>query len=166
MSDWIEHLNGECPVADGVIVDVKLKDDTIVEYLPAEQFYWQPDQVSEDWNITHWRLSEKVANNYVEELSEAPLQIVDKPIVSDGSSSSYYTFDITNKAGQKITVEVGDVCRAMVANDFDLSNIVKATRRLSEASQGRGKFGSSMDYDCNKVVYFANEFKHWNKEKV
>jgi hypothetical protein len=54
----------------------------------------------------------------------------------------------------------------MVGNDFDLSNIVKAARRLSEASQGRGKSGASVEYDCNKVVYFANEFKHWHKERA
>lgn len=156
MEDWIEHLDGECPVADGVIVDVKLMDNTIMEYIPAEQFYWKPDQVSADWNITHWRLSSKVTT-----IMDKPTE--DKPIVSDGSSSSYYTFDITNKAGQTITVEVGDVCRAMVDNDFDLTNIIKACRRVSEASQGRGKSGTSIEYDCNKMVYFSNEYKHWNK---
>jgi hypothetical protein len=83
-------------------------------------------------------------------------------IKSDGSSSSYYALTITNKAGQSIDVETGDIIRALVGNDFDLSNIVKACRRMYEASQGRGKAGSSIEYDANKIVYFAKEFAHWN----
>lgn len=83
-------------------------------------------------------------------------------IKSDGSSSSYYALTITNKAGQSIDVETGDIIRALVGNDFDLSNIVKACRRMYEASQGRGKEGSSIEYDANKIVYFAKEFAHWN----
>lgn len=159
--------SGECFLEPDTRVDVKFRGGEERHNRNCDYWSWNfsdDDTYSND--IMFWRLSEKVANNYVEELSEAPLQIVDKPIVSDGSSSSYYTFDIKNKAGQTITVEVGDVCRAMVGNDFDLSNIIKAARRLSEASQGRGKAGASVDYDCNKVVYFANEFKHWNKEKA
>jgi len=160
MSEWIDWHGGECPVKGYVVVDVKFRDGDR-HIAVGRDLRWT---VSEHYaDIVSWRLS---TNKAVEELTDKPLQIVDKPIISDGSSSSYYTFDITNKDGQTITVEVGDVCRAMVANDFDLSNIVKATRRLSEASQGRGKFGASMEYDCNKVVYFANEFKHWNKEKA
>jgi hypothetical protein len=166
MSDWKQHDGSNCPVDCRDIVDIKLRDNDYYYDCTAEDWQWKSDGTGYRGDILFWRLSEKVANIPVEELSEAPLQIVDKPIVSDGSSSSYYTFDITNKAGQTITVEVGDVCRAMVANDFDLSNIIKAARRLSEASQGRGKSGASVEYDCNKVVYFANEFKHWHKEKA
>lgn len=97
-------------------------------------------------------------------LSEKDSSISDKPVVSDGGSSDYYKLTITNKSGESIQCETGDVLRVLVGNDYDLSNIVKACRRMYEASQGRGKAGASIEYDANKIVYFANEFKHWNKE--
>jgi len=84
-------------------------------------------------------------------------------VVSDGGSSKYYEIIITNKAGESIKVEMGDIIRACVANDFDLGNIMKACRRISEAKQGRGKAGASVEYDANKIVYFANEVKFWSK---
>jgi len=84
-------------------------------------------------------------------------------VVSDGGSSKYYEIVITNKAGESIKVEMGDIIRACVANDFDLGNIMKACRRISEAKQGRGKAGASVEYDANKIVYFANEVKFWSK---
>jgi hypothetical protein len=86
-------------------------------------------------------------------------------VVSDGGSSSYYQLTITNKAGESLQCETGDILRALVGNDYDLSNIVKACRRSYEASQGRGKAGASIEYDMNKVKYFADEFAHWNKAK-
>lgn len=101
----------------------------------------------------------------LKKLSQKDVSVSDKPIVSDGGSSDYYKLTITNKAGETINCETGDILRALVGNDYDLSNIVKACRRMYEASQGRGKSGISIAYDANKVKYFADEFKHWNKEK-
>lgn len=85
------------------------------------------------------------------------------PIVSDGGSSPYYRFKIKSSiTGEEIEVETGDVIRAMVANDFDLGNILKACRRISEAKQGRGKAGTDVAYDCNKIAYFAEQtMKAW-----
>ena len=87
-----------------------------------------------------------------------------EPVISDGGSSSYYKLTITNKAGESIECVTGDVLRALVGNDYDLSNIVKACRRSYEASQGRGKAGATIQYDMNKVKYFADEYAHWHQE--
>lgn len=87
-----------------------------------------------------------------------------QPIKSDGGSSDYYKLTITNKDGESIQCETGDVLRAMVGNDYDLSNVIKACRRMYEASQGRGKEGATIAYDANKIIYFANEFAHWHKQ--
>lgn len=87
-----------------------------------------------------------------------------QPIKSDGGSSDYYKLTITNKAGESIKCELGDIIRVVVGNDADLFNIIKACRRAYEASQGRGKDGVSIKYDMNKVTYFANEFAHWHKQ--
>lgn len=84
---------------------------------------------------------------------------VDAPVKSDGGSSSYYSFPITNAKGETIHVETKDVIRCMVGNDFDLGNIIKACRRIHEKQQGRGKAGTSIDYDANKIIFFANEVK-------
>jgi len=97
-------------------------------------------------------------------LSQKDVQIADKPVVSDGGSSSYYALTITNKAGDTLVCELGDIIRVVVGNDADLFNIIKACRRAYESSQGRGKEGVSIEYDMNKVKYFADEFKHWNKQ--
>lgn len=97
-------------------------------------------------------------------LAEASVAVAENvPVKSDGGSSSYYQLTLTNKAGETFNCELGDILRVIVNNDFDLSNIVKACRRASEASLGRGKEGATIEYDMNKVAYFAKEFAHWHK---
>jgi hypothetical protein len=83
-------------------------------------------------------------------------------VISDGGSTNgYYEITITNKDGETFTCQMGDIIRATVANDFDLGNIMKACRRISEAVQGRGKSGTNISYDCNKIKYFADEVAHF-----
>jgi hypothetical protein len=83
-------------------------------------------------------------------------------VISDGGSTNgYYEITLTNKSGETFTCQMGDVIRATVANDFDLGNIMKACRRISEAVQGRGKSGTNISYDCNKIKYFADEVAHF-----
>lgn len=84
-------------------------------------------------------------------------------IKSDGGSSDYYKITLTNKAGESIKIEMGDIIRQAFNNDFDLGNIVKACRRIAEAKNGRGKAGVDIAYDANKIIYFANEIKDWDK---
>lgn len=84
-------------------------------------------------------------------------------IKSDGGSSPYYELTITNKAGESIKCETGDVIRALVGNDFDFGNCVKALRRMYLATLGMGKEGTDIPYDCNKVRYFLGEIERVNK---
>lgn len=84
-------------------------------------------------------------------------------VKSDGGSSSYYELIITNKAGESIKCETGDVIRALVGNDFDFGNCVKALRRMYLASLGMGKEGTNIPYDCNKIRYFISEIERVNK---
>jgi hypothetical protein len=84
-------------------------------------------------------------------------------VKSDGGSSSYYELTITNKAGESIKCETGDVIRALVGNDFDFGNCVKALRRMYLATLGKGKEGTDIPYDCNKVRYFLSEIERVNK---
>ena len=87
------------------------------------------------------------------------------PIKSDGGSSSYYELEIKNKAGETFKAEVGDVIRAMVGNDFDFGNCVKALRRMYLCTKGAGKAGVSLDYDGNKVKYFIDEILAHHKPR-
>lgn len=84
-------------------------------------------------------------------------------VKSDGGSSSYYELTITNRAGESIKCETGDVIRALVGNDFDFGNCVKALRRMYLATLGKGKEGTDIAYDCNKVRYFLSEIERVNK---
>jgi hypothetical protein len=74
-------------------------------------------------------------------------------IKSDGNSSDYYKLEINGNP-----VEVEDIIYAMVGGDFALGNAIKAIRRMYLDSLGQGKEGIDMEYDKNKVVYFANSF--------
>jgi hypothetical protein len=87
---------------------------------------------------------------------------IEGPIKSDGGSSSYYELEITNKYGEKIKVEVGDIIRAMVGNDFSFGNCVKALRRMYLVTQGGGKEGVSLEYDIKKVKWFLDEIGTYN----
>lgn len=72
---------------------------------------------------------------------------------SDGSSSDYYKLTINGNPA-----EVEDVIYAMVGGDFTLGNILKACRRMYLDSKGQGKEGIDMQYDANKIIYFANSY--------
>lgn len=84
-------------------------------------------------------------------------------IKSDGGSSSYYELTITNKAGESIKCETGDVIRTLVGNDFDFGNCVKALRRMYLATLGMGKEGTDLVYDANKIRWFLGEIERVNK---
>lgn len=86
-----------------------------------------------------------------------------QPIKSDGGSSDYYKLTITNKDGESIQCETGDVIRCMVGNDFTLGNIIKACRRMYQSSLGKGKDGVSIEYDSKKIQYFSDDFSRWNE---
>ena len=84
-------------------------------------------------------------------------------IKSDGGSSSYYELTISNKTGESIKVETGDVIRTLVGNDFDFGNCVKALRRMYLATLGMGKEGTDIPYDANKIRWFLGEIERVNK---
>ncbi len=86
-----------------------------------------------------------------------PVSTFDGPIKSDGLQTKYYQLNVRTKNGS-FPCEVGDIIEAMVGNDFDLGNVLKAVRRIYEASEGRGKEGIDMAYDKNKIDYFTDMF--------
>lgn len=82
------------------------------------------------------------------------------PVKSDGGASSYYEKQIVRLSdGETFKCQTGDIIRSMVNNDFDGGNILKALDRIFQNIQGKGKEGTSIEYDCNKIIYFANVIK-------
>jgi hypothetical protein len=87
--------------------------------------------------------------------------------VSDGGSSEYYKLRIKVDANKvtklsldvsEVELETGDVIRALVGNDFNLGNVVKALRRIYECEAGRGKKGVDIAYDLKKIKYFLDDW--------
>lgn len=99
-------------------------------------------------------------------------------VKSDGGSSSYYKLSMlisNDKIEQicegsnisKVSIETGDVIRAIVDNDFDLGNIIKACRRIHQAKLGTGKEGTDVEYDIKKIKYFLDEwYEAYAKEQM
>jgi len=86
-----------------------------------------------------------------------------KEIVSDGGSTPYYQITITNDKGETFNCELNDILRDVFNNQWDLCNIVKASRRISEARQGKGKKDVSIQYDAKKIIWFAEEINKYGK---
>lgn len=86
-----------------------------------------------------------------------------KEVQSDGGSTQYYQIEITNSKGEKFNCELNDILRDVFNNQWDLCNIVKASRRISESRKGQGKKDVSIKYDANKIIWFAEEIKKFNK---
>lgn len=51
---WIRHRGGKCPVEDGTLVDVKCRDGSVHEGLPAHWWLWHHKKDDDD--IMAWKL--------------------------------------------------------------------------------------------------------------
>lgn len=157
---WIENT-GKIPVSYDVLVDVRWSNSE-EEYnycRTAGTWAWQNDLAL---HITHWRL------HFPETVSENHSKISDKalPVKSDGGSSDYYKLTVTNKDGDTLECELGDIIRCVFGDNFSIGNIVKACRRVYLKMSGNGgKDGVSVEYDCKKIKWFADEVAFWNKAK-
>lgn len=82
-------------------------------------------------------------------------------IPSDGGSSDYYFTKLPRHLIDQIVetggIEIKDIIRYVFDNNADAFNIVKAQKRIVEASKGKGKSGITALYDANKIKFFANE---------
>ncbi len=84
-------------------------------------------------------------------------------VKSDGGSSSYYSISLPPEVLARIAetgcIEVKDIVKHGFDNDFDAGNIIKATKRIMDTKAGRGKSGTDIKYDSNKIKFFAEEIK-------
>ena len=82
-------------------------------------------------------------------MSDAP-----KPLT--GGSSSYYTITVEKptSGGDPYVAECNDIIEALKM-DFRTGNMFKAVWRLAAAAQGIGKPGTTMRYDTEKIIFYA-----------
>lgn len=80
-----------------------------------------------------------------------------KPIQSDGGSSSYYDLKLSKKTIDFIKengyVKTEQIIKDVFDNDFDFGNSFKSQVRLYGITKGAGKAGNSAHYESNKIKY-------------
>lgn len=99
-----------------------------------------------------------------------------KKIKSDGGSSSYYDLPISDKLLIKVLnscnedgkcyVKTEDLIDELFENDFDFGTMFKSVVRGYLQTKGEGKAGNDLDYEMNKVVYYANKIKEKGCENM
>jgi len=96
------------------------------------------------------------------------------PIKSDGGSSSYYdlsfpewllyTLNERHKEG-KCYIKTEELIRALFKNDFSFGTLFKSLVRAFQITQGSGKAGNDMNYECGKIHYYADKIKEQQEKK-
>ena len=89
-------------------------------------------------------------------------------IKSDGGSSSYYDLPISDKLLEALNkrredgqcyVKTEDLIDELFDNDFDFGTLFKSLVRGYLQTKGEGKACNDLEYEMNKVVYYANKIK-------
>lgn len=98
----------------------------------------------------------------------------DGPIKSDGGSSSYYDLDVPQwllytlnerqKEG-KCYIKTEEIIRVLFKNDFSFGTLFKSLVRAFGITQGAGKAGNDMNYECGKIHYYADKIKEQQEKK-
>ena len=90
------------------------------------------------------------------------------PIKSDGGSSSYYdlpvaewllyTLNERQKEG-KCYIKTEEMISAFFGNDFSFGTALKSLVRAWGIKKGAGKAGNDIDYEVNKIIYYAEQIR-------
>ncbi len=144
----------------------EITTEQFIEMVKKEGYKVEQNNFTYQWEFTHkpkdnilgTSKNNPPINKFLSELYKDT-----KEVQSDGGSTQYYQITITNDKGESFNCELNDILRDVFNNQWDLCNIVKASRRISEARQGKGKKDVSIKYDANKIIWFAEEIKKLNK---
>lgn len=143
--EWIKHEGGQPPVLSQhqkihIQLEGIIPSTTGTYFVEDFSWTWDNEKCPAYGDVIFYALADKTT------------------VKSDGGSSDYYKITIRNEQGEEFHCETNDVLYALVGGDFDMANIIKACRRMYEASQGRGKQGTDIAYDVKKIKYFADDF--------
>lgn len=91
-----------------------------------------------------------------------------KPVRSDGGSSSYYDIPVPEWLLDSIIgrddsgeyyIKTEELIEVVFNNDFDLGTAFKSLVRAKGSLEGGGKAGNDIEYECNKVKYSCDKIK-------
>lgn len=95
------------------------------------------------------------------------------PIKSDGGSSTYYDIDIPawllytlnerQKEG-KCYIKTEELIECGFSNDFSFGTLFKSLVRAMSVKCGVGKAGNDIDYEVNKILYYAERIREQVKD--
>lgn len=97
-----------------------------------------------------------------------------EPLKSDGGSSLYYDLPIPQKLLDTLIerseqgycfIKTEEIIQHCFDNDFSFGTALKSLVRAKGVIQGAGKAGNSLDYECNKVVYYAEQIREMGNSK-
>lgn len=129
-------------------------------------------QIDEDNFVTEYTVSFERVNvcvcstDWLELVEEA-----EKPsgkIKSNGLSSSYYDLPISDKLLEALNkrkedgqcyVKVEDMIDEFFDGLFNQGTLFKSLVRAHLQTKGEGKAGNDLEYEINKVIYYANKIK-------
>lgn len=153
---------------EGSVEQVSLEDDAAaIRWDIDEDYWWYTDNDLQSVKNTPEIQGLDEAYEQHKEYSEGTWK--PKKIKSDGGSSSYYDLPISDKLLIKVLnsrnedgecyVKTEDLIDELFENDFDFGTMFKSVVRGYLQTKGEGKAGNDLDYEMNKVVYYANKIK-------
>ncbi len=95
-------------------------------------------------------------------------ELVAGPIKSDGGSSSYYDLPLigdllkeidSRRAGDVSYIKTEELIQTVFKNNFSFGTLFKSLIRAQSVVDGVGKAGNDLEYECNKIIYYANQIK-------
>ncbi len=90
------------------------------------------------------------------------------PIKSDGGSSSYYDLPLmgdllkeidSRRVGDISYIKTEELIQTVFKNNFSFGTLFKSLIRAQSVVDGIGKAGNDLEYECNKIIYYANQIK-------
>lgn len=170
----IKYLNEKCNMT--IITEIGVYYGLLDNLFYYDKYAWGTGLTFEEFktqilgegyksNILGTSKNNPPINKFLSDLDNDTISVVpsSNEVKSDGGSAKYYQIEITNSKGEKFNCELNDILRDVFNNQWDLCNIVKASRRISEARKGQGKKDVSIQYDANKIIWFAEEIKKYGK---
>lgn len=171
----VKQLEGledyQIPVGSvGEVLEVDASDPVGLEYFVKSSSFRGGSGINKDtWWFEEGELvlvsnEDQDVVNHPKHYTSGSIECIDilrKPIKSDGGSSPYYFSPLPQHIIEQIVetggIEIKDIVRYVYDNNADAFNIIKAQKRIIEARKGKGKEGIDMLYDANKIKFFAEE---------